>query len=123
MELKELLINQTKVMFDRTPDQCSDHQLYQALLQMTKDMAQNRPAPLTGRKLYYFSAEFLMGKLLSNNLLALGLYEQVRALLFELGRDLQLIEAEEPEPSLGNGGLGRLAACFLDSIAALGLPV
>ena len=122
MELKELLLNQTQTQFGRTPDQCSDHQLYQALLQMTKDMAQNRPAPQTGRKLYYFSAEFLMGKLLSNNLLALGLHEPVRALLFEMGRDLSVIEAEEPEPSLGNGGLGRLAACFLDSIAALGLP-
>ena len=122
MELKERLFQMTQGRFGRSPDQCSDHQLYEALLLMTRRMIQDRPAPQTGRKLYYFSAEFLMGKLLSNNLLALGLYDQVRSLLFEMGRDLGVIESEEPEPSLGNGGLGRLAACFLDSIAALGLP-
>ena len=122
MELKERLFQMTQERFGRSPDQCSDHQLYEALLLMTRRMIQDRPAPQTGRKLYYFSAEFLMGKLLSNNLLALGLYDQVRSLLFEMGRDLGVIESEEPEPSLGNGGLGRLAACFLDSIAALGLP-
>ena len=122
MELKERLFQMTQERFGRSPDQCSDHQLYEALLLMTRRMIQDRPVPQTGRKLYYFSAEFLMGKLLSNNLLALGLYDQVRSLLFEMGRDLGVIESEEPEPSLGNGGLGRLAACFLDSIAALGLP-
>ena len=122
MELKEQLFQMTQERFKRSPDQCSDHQLYEALLLLTRRMIQDRPAPRTGRKLYYFSAEFLMGKLLSNNLLALGLYDQVRTLLFEMGRDLGVIESEEPEPSLGNGGLGRLAACFLDSIAALGLP-
>ena len=122
MELKERLFQMTQERFGRSPDQCSDHQLYEALLLMTRRMIQDRPAPQTGRKLYYFSADFLMGKLLSNNLLALGLYDQVRSLLFEMGRDLGVIESEEPEPSLGNGGLGRLAACFLDSIAALGLP-
>ena len=122
MELKERLFQMTQERFGRSPDQCSDPQLYEALLLMTRRMIQDRPAPQTGRKLYYFSAEFLMGKLLSNNLLALGLYDQVRSLLFEMGRDLGVIESEEPEPSLGNGGLGRLAACFLDSIAALGLP-
>ena len=122
MELKEQLFQMTQERFKRSPDQCSDHQLYEALLLLTRRMIQDRPAPRTGRKLYYFSAEFLMGKLLSNNLLALGLYDQVRTLLFEMGRDLGVIESEEPEPSLGNGGLGRLAACFLDSIAALELP-
>ena len=106
----------------RSPDQCDDKQLYQALLLLTGQMAQDRPAPAGEKKLYYFSAEFLMGKLLSNNLLALGLHDQARELLASLGRDLGTVESMEPEPSLGNGGLGRLAACFLDSIAALGLP-
>ena len=122
MQLKEQLFQLTQERFGRSPDQCSDRQLYEALLLLTRRMSQERPAPQTGRKLYYFSAEFLMGKLLSNNLLALGLHDEVRKLLADLGRDLGIIESMEPEPSLGNGGLGRLAACFLDSIAALGLP-
>ncbi|MGI5963519.1 MAG: glycogen/starch/alpha-glucan phosphorylase [Lawsonibacter sp.] len=122
MELNERFFQLTQEQFGRSPDQCDDHQLYQALLLLTRRMAQNRPAPNTGRKLYYFSAEFLLGKLLSNNLLALGLYEPVKRMLSDLGRDLGVIESLEPEPALGNGGLGRLAACFLDSIAALGLP-
>ena len=122
MQLKEQLFQTTQARFGCAPDQCDDHQLYEALLILTRNMAQNRPAPAGGRKLYYFSAEFLMGKLLSNNLLALGLHSEVKELLADLGRDLGVIESMEPEPSLGNGGLGRLAACFLDSIAALGLP-
>ena len=122
MQLKEQLFQTTQVRFGCAPDQCDDHQLYEALLILTRQLAQDRPAPSGGRKLYYFSAEFLMGKLLSNNLLALGLHDEVRALLADLGRDLGVIESMEPEPALGNGGLGRLAACFLDSIAALGLP-
>ncbi len=122
MQLKEQLFQTTQSRFGCSPDQCDDHQLYEALLILTRNMAQNRPAPQGDRKLYYFSAEFLMGKLLSNNLLALGLYREVKELLADLGRDLGVIESMEPEPSLGNGGLGRLAACFLDSIAALGLP-
>ena len=73
------------------------------------------------RKLYYISAEFLIGKLLSNNLINLGIYEDVKKLLADNGKSLAEIEEVEPEPSLGNGGLGRLAACFLDSIASLGL--
>ena len=122
MQLKEQLFQTTQSRFGCAPDQCDDRQLYEALLILTGRLAQNRPAPKGERKLYYFSAEFLMGKLLSNNLLALGLHDEVRALLADLGRDLGVIESMEPEPSLGNGGLGRLAACFLDSIAALGLP-
>ncbi|MCI8436908.1 MAG: glycogen/starch/alpha-glucan phosphorylase [Lawsonibacter sp.] len=122
MQLKEQLFQTTQVRFGCAPDQCDDHQLYEALLILTRQLAQDRSAPSGGRKLYYFSAEFLMGKLLSNNLLALGLHDEVRALLADLGRDLGVIESMEPEPALGNGGLGRLAACFLDSIAALGLP-
>ena len=122
MQLKEQLFQTTQSRFGCAPDQCDDRQLYEALLILTGRLAQNRPAPKGERKLYYFSAEFLMGKLLSNNLLALGLHDEVRNLLADLGRDLGVIESMEPEPSLGNGGLGRLAACFLDSIAALGLP-
>ncbi len=122
MQLKEQLFQTTQARFGCAPDQCDDRQLYEALLILTRRLAQDRPAPAGGRKLYYFSAEFLMGKLLSNNLLALGLHGEVKELLADLGRDLGIIESMEPEPSLGNGGLGRLAACFLDSIAALGLP-
>ena len=122
MQLKEQLFQTTQARFGCAPDQCDDHQLYEALLILTRSMAQDRPAPGGARKLYYFSAEFLMGKLLSNNLLALGIHGEVKELLADLGRDLGVIESMEPEPSLGNGGLGRLAACFLDSIAALGLP-
>ena len=121
-ELKQELLKIIQQMFAAQPEQCSDQQLYEALLTLTQQMSQQRPAPETGRKLYYFSAEFLVGKLLSNNLLALGIFQDVQELLASMGHDLSAVEAIEPEPSLGNGGLGRLAACFLDSIAALGLP-
>ena len=121
MELRDQLTQITRERFDLAPEQCSDRQLYEALLTLTRRLAESRPAPEGTRKLYYFSAEFLMGKLLDNNLLALGVHCQVQELLSSMGRDLAQIEEQEPEPSLGNGGLGRLAACFLDSIAALGL--
>ena len=121
-ELKQQLAALTVERFGCQPDACTDAQLYHALLALTQQLAAGRPAPAGERKLYYFSAEFLMGKLLSNNLLALGLFDQVRALLDGMGRSLAALEEYEPEPSLGNGGLGRLAACFLDSIAALDLP-
>ena len=121
MDLKECLEQTAQERFGLAPDQCSDRQLYEALLAVTRRAAEERPAPAGERKLYYFSAEFLMGKLLDNNLLALGLRDQARELLASWGRDLNAVEEQEPEPSLGNGGLGRLAACFLDSIAALGL--
>ena len=101
---------------------CSDHEIYLALLALVRRESAARTAAVTGRKLYYISAEFLIGKLLSNNLLNLGLYEAVRAALAAAGRDLSAIEELEPEPGLGNGGLGRLAACFLDSLATLHLP-
>ena len=122
MCLKEALSQLTWERFGLAPKDCGDRQLYEALLLLTRREAQNRPAPAGERKLYYFSAEFLMGRLLSNNLQALGLYDEARGFLAGLGRDLGALESMEPEPSLGNGGLGRLAACFLDSIAALGLP-
>ena len=122
MELKQQLNAITQQRFSLAPESCTDEQLYHALLELTQQQAMALPAPAGDRKLYYFSAEFLMGKLLSNNLLALGLFEPVRTLLAGMGRSLAALEEYEPEPSLGNGGLGRLAACFLDSIAALGLP-
>ena len=121
-EIKQKLAALTAARFGCQPDGCTDAQLYHALLALTQQLAAGRPAPAGERKLYYFSAEFLMGKLLSNNLLALGLFDQVRELLDGMGRSLAALEEYEPEPSLGNGGLGRLAACFLDSIAALDLP-
>ena len=100
----------------------TDAELYTALLKLVHEKSQQQVKPVTGRKLYYISAEFLIGKLLSNNLINLGLYDDVRDTLAEAGKTLADIEEQEPEPSLGNGGLGRLAACFLDSLATLSLP-
>lgn len=100
---------------------CSNEELYYALLEMTKNMAGERRSTEGKRKLYYISAEFLIGKLLSNNLINLGIYDEVKKVLEDNGKSLAEVEEVEPEPSLGNGGLGRLAACFLDSIASLGL--
>ena len=101
---------------------CTDQELYLALLELVRQKSADRVQPVTGRKLYYISAEFLIGKLLSNNLINLGLYKEARDALAAAGKRLSDIEEVEPEPSLGNGGLGRLAACFLDSLATLGLP-
>ena len=101
---------------------CTDSECYNCLLQMTKMLMETSDAIVGEKKLYYISAEFLIGKLLSNNLINLGIYDKVSEILKEQGKDLARIEDSEPEPSLGNGGLGRLAACFLDSIATLGLP-
>ena len=100
---------------------CSNEELYFALLEMTKAMAEKKENHNGKKKLYYISAEFLIGKLLSNNLINLGVYDEVRDVLAANSKDICAIEEVEPEPSLGNGGLGRLAACFLDSIATLGL--
>ena len=101
---------------------CTDQEIYLALLDIVREKSAARVRPVTGRKLYYISAEFLIGKLLSNNLINLGLYDDTRAALAAVGKNLSDIEEVEPEPSLGNGGLGRLAACFLDSLATLNLP-
>ena len=97
---------------------CTNQELYLALLEIVRHKSADKVQPVTGRKLYYISAEFLIGKLLSNNLINLGLYDDARAALAAAGKSLSEIEEVEPEPSLGNGGLGRLAACFLDSLAA-----
>ena len=99
----------------------SNEELYAALLQLSKEKMQGMKRNEGDRKLYYISAEFLIGKLLSNNLINLGLFDETREVLKKYGHDLAEVEEVEMEPSLGNGGLGRLAACFLDSIATLGL--
>lgn len=99
----------------------TNEEIYYGLLELTKNAMQQRGKIEGKKKLYYISAEFLIGKLLSNNLINLGLYDQVEDALKKHGKSMAEIEEIEPEPSLGNGGLGRLAACFLDSIATLGL--
>ena len=117
MNLSEIVSNR----YHQGIGDCSNEELYYALLEMTKNMAAAKESNEGKRKLYYISAEFLIGKLLSNNLINLGVYEEVKKTLADNGKSLAEVEEVEPEPSLGNGGLGRLAACFLDSIASLGL--
>lgn len=102
-------------------ENCTNRELYEALLTMVQQEACARTAETEKKKVYYISAEFLIGKLLSNNLINLGWYDEIREILAAAGKDIGQIEEVEPEPSLGNGGLGRLAACFLDSMASLGL--
>ena len=109
-------------MFHKDCSACTDQEVYEALLAYTKKMLAAKGYQDGKKKIYYISAEFLIGKLLSNNLINLGIYDDVTEFLRENGKSLAEIESVEPEPSLGNGGLGRLAACFLDSIATLGLP-
>ena len=99
----------------------TNEEIYYALLDLVKDKAENKVSNAGKKKLYYISAEFLIGKLLSNNLINLGMYDEVKETLAKYGKSLAEIEEIELEPSLGNGGLGRLAACFIDSIATLGL--
>lgn len=102
---------------------CSNEEIYYALLEMVQQFGENKVNEKQDKKkLYYISAEFLIGKLLSNNLINLGIYDEIKKILNDNGKSISEIEEVEPEPSLGNGGLGRLAACFLDSIATLGLP-
>jgi starch phosphorylase len=107
--------------YNKTIEKCSNEEIYAALLELCKELAADKVSNDGKKKLYYISAEFLIGKLLSNNLINLGIYEQIKKELEASGKTLAEIEEVEPEPSLGNGGLGRLAACFVDSVATLGL--
>ena len=101
--------------------QASNEEIYGALLSMVQEMAGEKERTDSKKKLYYISAEFLIGKLLSNNMINLGIFNEIKDVLAQNGKNIAEIEEVEPEPSLGNGGLGRLAACFLDSIATLGI--
>ena len=118
MDALEIKVKDT---FGTDPGHVTNDQIYVALLELVKEEAEKKVTTEGKKKLYYISAEFLIGKLLSNNLINLGLYDEVEACLQKYGKTMAEIETIEPEPSLGNGGLGRLAACFLDSIATLGL--
>ena len=114
------LSTMVKLKLNKDLAECTNEEIYLTLLHMTKDMAKEKESNVGKKKLYYISAEFLIGKLLSNNLINLGIYDEVKQELSSAGKSLAEIEEVELEPSLGNGGLGRLAACFLDSIATLG---
>ncbi len=116
------LLQTAERLYGKSLKDCSEAELYYVLLSFTKDMSKVTEPIVGEKKVYYISAEFLIGKLLSNNLINLGIYDRVSDILKANGKDLSKVEEFEPEPSLGNGGLGRLAACFLDSIATLGLP-
>ena len=122
MNLEQQLNEITGRVYGKNIAACTNAQLYSCVLQLTKNLMEQKPVLTGEKKVYYISMEFLIGKLLSNNLINLGIYEELNQILEENGKQLSDIEEAEPEPSLGNGGLGRLAACFLDSIATLGLP-
>ncbi len=122
LNLEKELEEQTQKSYGKSVAGCSNEELYYSLLQMSKRLMDVSERIDGEKKVYYISAEFLIGKLLSNNLINLGIYDKLNDVLAKNGKSLSEIEEIEPEPSLGNGGLGRLAACFLDSIATLGLP-
>ena len=117
METKQLI----ETYLNKDVKDASSEELYEALLKLVKELSNNRPITKKEKKLYYISAEFLCGKQLGKNLINLGVYDEVKELLESNGKDLVDVENFEQEPSLGNGGLGRLASCFLDSISTLGL--
>lgn len=119
--IQENLTNILNKRFQKTIKQASNEEIYLCLLELSKDFINKNGETEGKKKLYYISAEFLIGKLLSNNLINLGIYDEVKKVLSENNKSIYEIEEIENEPSLGNGGLGRLAACFLDSIATLGL--
>ena len=119
MNVKANLEATAQKMYGKAIKELDDRQLYFAILSMTKEMMKDKGAIKGSKKIYYISAEFLIGKLLSNNLINLGIYEELETALKEEGKVLSRIEEVEPEPSLGNGGLGRLAACFWTLLQAL----
>ena len=118
---EKTLNNWTQKLYNKEVSACDNEEIYYSLLSTVKEYIAERPVLQGEKKVYYISAEFLIGKLLSNNLINLGLYQEAVKVLEANDKKLSEIEEVEPEPSLGNGGLGRLAACFLDSIATLGL--
>ena len=122
MNLETSLSQITREMYGKSIGETDDKEIYYAILSLCKNILGATPVISGDKKIYYISAEFLIGKLLSNNLINLGIYDKLEEILRTNGKELSKIEEVEPEPSLGNGGLGRLAACFLDSIATLGLP-
>lgn len=122
MDLEKRLSGWTDKLYGKSVGDCSREELYYSILNLSKDLIDIKPVIQGRKKLYYISAEFLVGRLLVNNLINLGIYDELDEILKGKGKNLSDIEEAEPEPSLGNGGLGRLAACFMDSIAALGLP-
>ena len=122
VKMEQEMVSLAEKAFGKSLEDCTDAELYHVILNLVKGMME-ATIPIDGKKkVYYISAEFLIGKLLSNNLINLGIYDKVDSILKAHGKDMARIEDAEPEPSLGNGGLGRLAACFMDSIATLGLP-
>ena len=122
LNLEEQLKEIAEEMYGKELSALTDQETYYAVLILTKRLMAVSDCNEGEKKVYYISAEFLIGKLLSNNLINLGVYDKMSDILEKYGKKLSVIEEVEPEPSLGNGGLGRLAACFLDSIATLGLP-
>ena len=122
MDNKELIKTILETKLNGDIGTASDRAVYEALLEYVREQINARPSLDGSRKIYYISSEFLIGKMLSNNLINLGVYHDVNDMLQSCGKQLSVLEEIEPEPSLGNGGLGRLAACFIDSFSTLGIP-
>ena len=122
LNMEQQLSDLASDKYGKSLSACSNKELYYIILDYCKRLLAVTERNTGEKKIYYISAEFLIGKLLSNNLINLKIYDRMNEILAKYGRNLAEIEEAEPEPSLGNGGLGRLAACFLDSIATLGLP-
>ena len=122
LNMEEQLQELASDKYGKTIATCTNEELYYVILDYCKRLLAVTERNVGEKKVYYISAEFLIGKLLSNNMINLKIYDKMNELLAKYGKNLAEVEEVEPEPSLGNGGLGRLAACFMDSIATLGLP-